>query len=116
MGPWGTLTRVIAAVVVIPAAVVTASRLPWILSLVPVWGSFMAGALTGAIGAATENYVAVRLTVPARFLLWTGLAALFLWLLNTYLPGFRLAFWGGTAASLATGVVESVLPLSVIKR
>ena len=116
MGPWGTLTRVIAAIVIMPAAVVTASRLPWNVALIPVWGSIVAGALTGVIGAATENYVAVRLNALARFVLWTGLAALLLWLGNTYVPGFRLFFWAGTTASLATGLAESLLPASVMER
>ncbi|MGC8488991.1 MAG: hypothetical protein ACP5QO_12375 [Clostridia bacterium] len=113
MGPWGTLTRVIAAVIVLPASVIIVSGLPWNLALTPVWAALLAGALTGMIGAAVENYVAVRLSAAARLVLWTGLSGLVLWPADTYLPGFHLAFWAGTVASLALGLVEAIIPAAV---
>ncbi len=116
MGPWGAFARVAAAVVVVPAVFLALAHVPWHPALVPVWGATAAGAATGLLGAAAEGYGHIRLTPAARWLLWSGLAALWLWVGSTHLPGFRLPLWPAAAASAALGLAETALPPDLIRQ
>jgi hypothetical protein len=102
--------------VLVPGVLVTAAGLPWRWTLVPVWGSVAVGAAAGLIGAAAETYWGVRLQALPRALLWAGLAALLLWVGDTYLPGFHVPLWPGLAASLAVGAAEAALPPDLIRQ
>jgi hypothetical protein len=104
------------SVVLLPGVLVAAAGIPWRWALAPVWGSVAAGAAAGLIGAAVETYAGVRLAALPRALLWAGLAALLLWIGDTYLPGWHVPLWPGLAASAAVGVAEAILPADLIRQ
>ena len=115
MGPWAQVTRIVVAVITVPATILIIDRLPWKLTLTPVLGAVLIGAMLGFFGTAAENAVHGYLTPPARFLFWGGMAALLLWAAATYTPGFHLGTTAGLTASAIVGLVEALLPAGVME-
>lgn len=118
MGPWGTLARILIALMATPAVLLLYPHgSPALSGANPrVFGPVLAGAGSGLIGTAIESFAGVRLNALERFLFWAGMTAIVIYTTEAEVPGFGLSIGPALAAGAFVGLLEMALPAPLTRR